>query len=58
MKIKDEVIKKTCCRSCLYHCGVRAHVRDEEIAGVEGDWGNLVGMSWLCVKARAALGPS
>lgn len=55
MKVKEEVIKKTSCGSCLYQCGVKVYVSNGEVVKIDGDEENPLGKGRLCIKAAAAL---
>lgn len=47
-------IVKTICRMCGTLCGIDAHIQDNKLIRIEGDWDNLLNKGRTCIKGSSA----
>ena len=53
-KISDE-IRKTTCYMCACRCGINVHIKDGEVAYIEGNRDHPVNQGVLCAKGSAGI---
>ena len=54
-KVSDE-IRKTTCYMCACRCGINVHMKEGQVAYIEGNRDHPVNQGVLCAKGSAGIG--